>query len=353
MKVPFNAPQTLYQKELEAVFRKRFGMEEVFFTTSCSSALDMAAQIIEAGPGDEIILPSFTYVTTAMGFARRGARLVFTDIDPRTGVLDLKAVQGNLTKRTKAVIPVHYAGVSMDLDSLRALQKEGDFYVIEDAAQAIGARYKGRYLGTIGDMGTFSFHYTKNISTGEGGALLMNNSGLKPRARVVFEKGTDRHDFIAGIKSEYSWVDFGGSYEMSEILKGRLLKEMEQLEAVIRKREALYRRYEKHFRSTGLRSLEIPGYAQSNFHIFALVFDARTQRDRMLKVLNQHGIQGTFHYQPLHKSPFGLKAGYDRFYLPETEAFAGGILRLPLYPGLSEDTVDTIAEIILKEWRNI
>jgi len=352
LEITFNARGPSHQKALERVFKTQLGVDRVFFTTSCSSALDMAAQIIETGHKDEIILPSFTYVTTAMGFVKRGARLVFTDIDPETGVLDLEAVKRNITSRTKAVIPVHYAGISMDMDPLLALGREKGFYVIEDAAQAIGARYKGIPLGTLGDMGTYSFHYTKNISTGEGGALVVGDSALMPRARVIFEKGTDRHDFIAGIKSEYSWVDLGGSYEMSDFLKARLVEEMGRLETITRQRKILYERYRENFLGSGIRQLRIPDYAGPNYHIFALVFDGESRRNRMIAALKKQGIEATFHYQPLHLSPFGLKRGYSEFFLPETEAFARGILRLPLYPGLSPVEVDRISKIILEEWRN-
>ncbi len=346
MRIPYNQVfsnvNVHIKADLEDFFRMNYGMDKIYFTTSCSSALQMAAEIIDIKEGDEIILPSFSYVTTAMGFYKRGAKLIFADIDPETYVLDLEDVKGKITDRTKAIVPVHYAGVSLDMDRLSDIIKGKKIYVIEDAAQGIHAKYKDRYLGAIGDIGTYSFHSTKNISTGEGGILSLNNKSLMDRANVVFEKGTDRQAFINGEIDHYSWKDIGGSYEMSDYLKMILFEQLGKIEFIQKERERVYLRYMKNLQNSNLQLPKIPKYSKSNYHIFAILLEDFKKRNEVIKSLKSDGIQTTFHYQPLHDSKFGEKMGYSKFALPTTVDVASRILRLPIYPDLTNDMIDEI-----------
>lgn len=352
MRIPYNQVfpnvNVRIKDDLEDFFRRTYDMDKIYFTTSCSSALQMSAEIIDIQEGDEIILPSFSYVTTAMGFYKRGAKLIFADIDPETYVLDLEDVKGKITDRTKAIVPVHYAGVSMDMDGLKSLIAEENIYIIEDAAQGINAKYKERYLGSIGDIGTYSFHSTKNISTGEGGLLALNNQTLSDRANVVFEKGTDRQAFINGEIDHYSWKDIGGSYEMSDYLKMILFEQLKKIEHIQKERERVYLRYMNNLHSANIQLPKIPEYSKSNYHIFAILLEDFNKRSEVIKSLKNEGIQTTFHYQPLHDSKFGEKMGYSKFALPTTIDVASRILRLPIYPDLTNDSVDEISEKLIK-----
>ncbi|MEA3424134.1 MAG: dTDP-4-amino-4,6-dideoxygalactose transaminase [Bacillota bacterium] len=361
MKIPFNVSfvdekdfQYLYKKidykkELERRFLEEFNIKRSYFTTSCSSALDMAAQVIEIKEGDEVILPSFTYVTTAMGFVKRGAKLVFADIREDTFTIDIDDVKRKTTNKTKAIVPVHYAGVSADMDVLKEHCSSGNIYLIEDAAQGVDAKYKDKYLGTIGDIGTYSFHDTKNLSSGEGGAFILNNEVLEEKANVVFEKGTDRHAFIKGIVDKYSWKDFGGSYEMSSYLMAILLGQMDKKEIIFKERKRVYEYYKMLLEGYDeIKLTEIPEYATSNHHIFSFLMNSEKERNSTIVRLKEKGVQASFHYQPLHLSSFGKKMGYSRYDLPITEKVVKQILRLPIYPALKNGDIEYIVNNIKK-----
>jgi dTDP-4-amino-4,6-dideoxygalactose transaminase len=234
------------------------------------------------------------------------------------------------------------------MDVLNHMVMDKSIAIIEDAAQGIDAYYKGRPLGSIGDMGTFSFHRTKNISTGEGGALVLNDRQLKPRANVIFEKGTDRQAFINGEIDRYSWVDIGGSYEMSEHLKVMLIRELESLDWIAKERRRVYHRYMENLSEAPLQLPHIPDYSESNYHIFAVRLRSKAERARVIEHLKAKGIHTTFHYQPLHLSAFGSAKGFNQFHLPVTERVADTILRLPIYPALTDDHIDYISEALIK-----
>lgn len=354
MNIPFNQPERTPDPALDEQLDRRlaelYGPRKFYPTTSCSSALQMAAEVAKIQPGDEVILPSFTYVTTAMPFVKRGAVLVFAEIDPVTCVMDLDDVARKLSERTRAIVPVHYAGISPDMDHLVRLVEARPIRIIEDAAQGIDATYKGRPLGTIGDIGAVSFHHTKNISTGEGGLLILNAEDLQDTADVVYEKGTDRRAFISGEVDRYSWVSVGGSYEMAPPLKRLLLGELDLLPQIRSERRRVYDTYMKHLAGLPLILPELPDYARSNHHIFHVQVSSKTLRDQVIKRMREEGIQTTFHYQPLHNSSFGQQRGYDRFDLPVTDRVADRLLRLPIYPTLSEEQVcyitDTLSRIL-------
>ncbi|MBN2260097.1 MAG: dTDP-4-amino-4,6-dideoxygalactose transaminase [Clostridiales bacterium] len=338
-----------FKEKLKEKFHREFNIKNSYFTTSCSSALDMAAEIIEINPGDEVILPSYTYVTTAMGFVKRGAKLIFADISEDNFVMDFEDVKRKITSKTKAIVPVHYAGISMDMDPLVELANSEKIYVIEDAAQGVDAQYKDSYLGTIGDMGTYSFHYTKNISCGEGGALLLNNSKLEDKANVVFEKGTDRHSFIKGITDKYSWVGLGGSYEMSEYLMAILLGQMDKKEMIMKERKRVYDYYQVLLdKEIQYKKPVIPEYSKSNYHIFPILLKSEEIRNEIIFKMKEEGIHTTFHYQPLHLSQFGKRKGYQQFELPMTEKISKQIIRLPIYPDLKDEQIEFISETLNK-----
>jgi|LGVF01.1.fsa_nt_gb dTDP-4-amino-4,6-dideoxygalactose transaminase len=361
MKIPFNSSfvdekdfkylykEIDYKAELKRRFLEEFNISRSYFTTSCSSALDMAAQVIEIKEGDEVILPSFTYVTTAMGFVKRGAKLVFADICEDTFTIDIDDVKRKTTNKTKAIVPVHYAGVSADMDILTELCSNENIYLIEDAAQGVDAKYKDRYLGTIGDIGTYSFHSTKNLSSGEGGAFILNNKMLEEKTNVVFEKGTDRHAFINGIVDKYSWKDFGGSYEMSSYLMAILLGQMDKKNIIYKERERVYEHYKILLEDFDeIKLTKIPEYASSNYHIFSLLMKNEEKRNETIMKLKEEGVEATFHYQPLHLSSFGKKMGYSKYDLPITEKVVKQILRLPIYPSLENEDIEYIVNNIKK-----
>lgn len=345
---PDRMPDPALDERLARWFRDRYGMQRIYLTTSCSAALEMAADILDVGPGDEVILPSYTYVTTALAFVKRGATPVFAEIEADTCVMDLADVARKITPRTRVIVPVHYAGISVDMDALLSLTRGTSIRIVEDAAQALDARYKGRALGTIGDIGTFSFHHTKNLSTGEGGMLVLNDPALARRADVAFEKGTDRQAFISGEVDHYSWVDRGGSYGMASPLKSLLLEELKNLDEIQEKRRRWFQLYMETLQGAPLGLPRIPKYAEPNWHIFAVRLASQAQRDVVIRRMRERGIQTVFHYQPLHRSAYGRRKGYDRTPLPVTDTVAATLLRLPLYPSLEEEQIRQIAGALRK-----
>lgn len=368
MKTPFNKP-FIAGKELyyiaqavssgaisgDGMFTRRchqwleqeLGCKRALLTHSCTAALEMAAILCDIGPGDEVILPSYTFVSTANAFAMRGARLVFVDVREDSFNIDVDRVAAAITPATKAIVVVHYAGVACDMDRVMQLADQHGLRVIEDAAQAILTQDdKGRFLGTIGHLGCLSFHETKNIIAGEGGALLVNDESLIERAEIVREKGTNRSQFFRGEIDKYTWVDIGSSYLPSDLIAAFLFGQLEQAPAIIQHRQALWQAY-----YAGLADLEARGLLQrpshkGNGHIFYLVLPGIEERSALIAHLKSIGIHSVFHYVPLHSSPAGLVYGEARGPMTNTDRAGECLLRLPMYYELSTVDVEEIVQHI-------
>jgi dTDP-4-amino-4,6-dideoxygalactose transaminase len=327
------------QRELQTIF----GATHALLTPSCTSALEMAMLALEIGPGDEVILPSFTFVSTANCVMLRGATPIFADICPDTLNIDPVDVARRISKRTRAIIPVHYAGVACEMDALQRIADNYRIALVEDAAHAIDARYKGRYLGTLGDFGCYSFHATKNIVCGEGGALLTDNDALAAKAHIIHEKGTNRAAFLRGQVDKYSWVDVGSSYVLSDLLAAVLRVQLGKREAIRARRGAIWHRYCAGLRplaDQGLLALPvIPPECDSSYHIFFFRVGSTELRDRLLSELRNAGIGAAFHYVPLHSSPFGQSQGWHHDRLPVTDHCSSTLIRLPLYPSMTDRQV--------------
>ena len=342
--------------ELERLIQTRFGVRRALLTTSCTHALEMAAMVLKLRPGDEVIMPSFGFVTAATAIIRQGARPVFAEVLPTTYNLDPADVQARITPRTRAMLCVHYAGQGCDMDALLSLARAYDLAVIEDAAQGVGSRFNGRYLGTIGDVGGYSFHVTKNVTCGEGGAFLTNDVALAERAEILREKGTDRSKFLRGEVDKYTWVDEGSSFVLSDVLAAIALTQFKKLDVIQQRRQAVWQRYQ-----TALTDLELAGCvhlpvvddrAEPNWHIYACRVAVAAERDRVLAELKQRGIDATFHFVPLHSSPYSRQRwGYRPEDLPVTEQISASLIRLPIYPELTADDQDYIVEAVHQAFR--
>lgn len=323
---------------------------KVLLTHSCTAALEMAAMLCDAGEGDEVIMPSFTFVSTANAFVLRGATPVFVDVRPDTLNIDERLIEDAITERTRAIVPVHYAGVACAMDAIMAIAERHGLMVIEDAAQALGATWRGRSLGAIGDAGCWSFHETKNFISGEGGALAIRNPDLIARAEVIREKGTDRAKFFRGQVDKYTWVDIGSSYLPSELVAAYLFAQLEHAPEILRRRQDIFARYD-----AGLAALEeegrlllphVPPDCVPNGHLFYIILPSEALRDALLAHLNAIGVNAVFHYVPLHDSPAGRRYGRAAGSLAHTESVSRRLLRLPCYLGLSEAQQErVIAEV--------
>ena len=323
--------------------------EHVFLTTSCTHALEMAMLALDIEPGDEVIMPSFTFVSTANAVVLRGGVPVFAEIRPETLNLDPEDVARRVTPRTKAVVPVHYAGVACDMGALNDLAGRYDLYVVEDAAQGVDAYYEGRALGTLGDIGCYSFHDTKNITSGEGGAFLTGDPALAQRAEIIREKGTNRSAFYRGEVDKYSWVDEGSSYIQSDILAALLEVQLEKRDEIREKRRVVWEAYYEALSplaEAGRVVLPvIPGNRTSNYHLFYFRTRSAAERDQMLGLLKERGVQATFHYVPLHSSPYGRDVLGWEGDLPVTQHCSETLVRLPLYPQLSAQAEELAARV--------
>jgi dTDP-4-amino-4,6-dideoxygalactose transaminase len=321
----------LLERELQA--------PKVLLTTSCTHALEMAAILLDCAPGDEIIIPSFTFVSTANAFALRGARIVFADIRPDTLNLDESRLQSLITKRTKAIVPVHYAGVACEMDSICGLAREHGVRVVEDNAHSLFARYKGKLTGTFGCLSTQSFHETKNIICGEGGALVVNDPEMVERAMIIREKGTNRSQFFRGQVDKYTWVDIGSSYLPSDLLTAFLLAQLEGRQEIQTKRRRVWEYYWRHLQGLAqekkVRLPVIPAECEQAYHMFYLILPSLECRQALIAHLKEHGILSVFHYVPLLLSVMGMKFGARK--CPVTEDLSSRLLRLPFYNDLTED----------------
>jgi dTDP-4-amino-4,6-dideoxygalactose transaminase len=326
-------------------------------TTSCSHALEMAMMGLQIEPGDEVILPSFAFVTAASAIIRQGARPVFAEIDEATFNLDPVDVVRRITPRTKAIVVVHYAGLACEMDELLAIAAVHDLYVIEDAAQALGATYKGQPLGTQGHIGCYSFHSTKNIVAGEGGAFVTNRDMLGRRAEIIREKGTNRSQFLRGEVDKYTWIEVGSSYVISDLLAALLYAQFQRLGEITRARQKIWRYYYEQMAPLEAKGLIIrPGLnpqAEHNGHIYAFrvageaLDETGSRRDALLNYLKDHGVGATFHFVPLHSSPYGREhLGYQEGDFPVTERVSNSLIRLPLYPELTAEQVDYVLDTL-------
>jgi dTDP-4-amino-4,6-dideoxygalactose transaminase len=340
-----------FSKWCTAWLTERTGSAAAFLTHSCTAALELAVTLAEIGPGDEVIMPSFTFVSTANAVVSRGGTPVFLDIRDDTLCLDERLVEAALTARTKAVVPVHYAGVSCDMGALEAIAARHDLFIVEDAAQGIGATTRGRPLGSIGRLGALSFHETKNVSCGEGGALLVNDPQLVQRAEVVHEKGTDRSRFLRGQVDKYTWVDVGSSYALSELAAAYLWAQLEHERAITARRLEIWGRYHSAFapleREGRLRRPVVPAGCEHNAHMYYLLLDDLPTRTALIASLLERGVHAVFHYVPLHSSRAGERYGVTRSAMAVTCSVSERLVRLPLWPDLTGRQVDRVIDAVL------
>lgn len=329
--------------------KQQIGSEHALLTHSGTAALEMAAILAGIQPGDEVILPSYTFVSTANAFVLRGATPVFVDISPKTLNIDASKIESAITPKTKAIVPVHYAGVGCEMERILELAEKHNLFVIEDAAHGILASYKNKPLGSFGHLAALSFHETKNIISGEGGALMINDPLLTERAEIIREKGTNRTQFFRGEVDKYTWIDIGSSYLMSELNASFLWAQMETAAELTEKRIEIWNRYYELFSrinaQEAFRLPFVPDSCKHNAHAFYLLLSNKTARDALLKHLNEKGIGAVFHYIPLHTSPMGMKCSRISGSLDVTEEFSQRILRLPLWVGLSGEQIRTVYEI--------
>jgi dTDP-4-amino-4,6-dideoxygalactose transaminase len=340
-----------FTKRCHAWIEERLTCRRALLTHSCTAALEMAALLTEMGPGDEVIMPSFTFVSTANAFALRGATPVFVDIRPDTLNLDETRIEAAITPRTRAIVPVHYAGVGCEMDVICRIAREHGLFVIEDAAQGVMASYKGRPLGSIGDASAVSFHETKNVIAGEGGALIVNRPEWLDRAEILWEKGTNRTLFSRGKVDKYSWIDLGSSFLPSEINAAFLCAQLEHAEAITRRRLEIWQAYHERLAplesSSGILQRPIvPDTCTANAHMYYVLLARADLRPGLIAALNDNGINAVTHYVPLHLAPAGRRFGRTSGPLDVTESVGGRLVRLPLFPTMTDDDVSVVTAAV-------
>lgn len=343
-----------YTARCQSWFEDRYGFGKCLLTTSCTDALEMSAILMDIGPGDEVILPAYTFVSTANAFALRGANLIFADSRPDHPNIDLDSIKRLITPQTKAIVVVHYAGMACEMDEIMELCRENDLFLVEDAAQAIDSFYKGKPLGSFGHFATFSFHETKNIMSGEGGMLVVNDPKYVSRAEIIREKGTNRSAFFRGEVDKYNWVDIGSSFLPSDIIAAVLYAQLEHLDDIQNKRKAHWQRYFEELAPLasefGFKVPVIPEYATNNAHMFYLVAPSLDWRDTFIAALKEEAIQAVFHYLSLHKSPY-FKNKYVGGEKENSDRFTDCLVRLPLFYELPEDTPERVADLIKRTFQ--
>ncbi|MCX7250823.1 MAG: dTDP-4-amino-4,6-dideoxygalactose transaminase [Burkholderiales bacterium] len=341
----------LFTKKCHEFFEKRYGFGKALMTTSCTDALEMSAILLSIQPGDEVIVPAFTFVSSANAFALRGANIVFADSEPNNPNVSVAAIEALISPRTKAIVVVHYAGVACDMDPILALAAQHSIPVVEDAAQAIDSYYKGRPLGGMGVMGTFSFHETKNLIAGEGGLLAINDSSYINRAEIIREKGTNRSSFFRGEVDKYGWVDIGSSFLPSDIISAYLFAQLENLELIQARRKQLWQQYWNALAPVlpkfGVKLPVIPDYATNNAHMFYLVCPSLEVRTRLIEGLRSNGIHAVFHYLSLHSSPYYADK-HDGRSIPNSDRFSDCLVRLPLFYELSDEQCAYVCDKIIQ-----
>jgi dTDP-4-amino-4,6-dideoxygalactose transaminase len=335
----------MFTQKCHSFFEEKYGFKRALLTTSCTDALEMSAILADIKPGDEVIVPSYTFVSTALAFVRQGAKIVFADSNSQNPNIDVSHIEELITTRTKVIVPVHYAGIACDMDAIMALAGKHNLIVIEDAAQAIDSYYKGKPLGSIGHMATFSFHETKNINSGEGGMLAINDDKFAKRAEIIWEKGTNRSEFFRGEVNKYGWVDIGSSFLPSEIIASYLYAQLENLDLIQAKRKSIWQTYYEGLKTRcnemGVVLPFIPEYATNNGHMFYLVCTSLEQRTALIQHLKNNNIHSVFHYLSLHKSPY-YQNKYEGRMLVNSDRYTDQLVRIPLYYELSTQDIESI-----------
>lgn len=375
MKIPFNKPffignetryisqavksgkisgDGMFTKKCHDFFEKRYGFKKVLLTTSCTDALEMAAILIDTKAGDEIIIPSYTFVSTANAFVLRGAKIVFADSNSVNPNIDVATIEPLITSKTKAIVVVHYAGISCDMDAIMTIAKKHNLLVIEDAAQSIDSFYKGKPLGGIGHLAAFSFHETKNIMSGEGGMLVINDERFIKRAEIIREKGTNRTQFFRGEIDKYDWVDIGSSFLPSELTSAFLFAQLENVELIQKKRLSIWERYNKELQvleNSGKITLpKIPAYATNNAHIFYMMCKTLDERTALITKLKENGVLAVFHYISLHSSPFYKKEN-EQMTLNNADNYTNRLLRLPLFYDLKNKEQSIVINSVIEFYK--
>jgi dTDP-4-amino-4,6-dideoxygalactose transaminase len=339
-----------FTRRCHALIERQLGIDKALLTTSCTHALEMAALLLNIQAGDEVIVPSFTFVSTVNAFVLRGARPVFADVRPDTLNLDESQIERLVTARTRAIVPVHYAGVGCEMDAIGEIAARHGLPVVEDNAHGLFGKYRGRYLGTFGSLASQSFHETKNFICGEGGALLINDPQYCERAEIIREKGTDRSRFFRGQVDKYTWVDAGSSYLPSDILAAFLLAQLESREQIQAKRRRIWEYYQKHLQAWAGEAAVglpfVPPWCEQPYHMFYLLLPSLEHRQAMIAHLKQYGIMGVFHYLPLHLSDMGRGFGGRPGDCPVTERVSDRLLRLPFYNDLTEADQERVVEAV-------
>lgn len=342
-----------YTRRVQSWMQANWHAARAFLTTSGTSALEMAMLCLRLQPGDQVVMPSYTFVSTANAVVLRGALPVFAEIDPQTMNLDAADVASRINHKTRAILPVHYGGISCDMQGIMEVADFHELMVVEDAAQGAGAFYQDHPLGSIGHLGCLSFHGTKNITAGEGGALLLNKPSrdLAAQAEIIWEKGTDRSQYLQGKTDRYTWQEAGSSFAPADLLAALLLAQLEHTDTITALRKRRFDRYfqalQPYERKELIRLPHIPSYAGPNYHIFYLICPSERKRNQLLHKLAEQGIQAAFHFVPLHVSTMGKRLGYQPGQLPLTEKMSGRLLRLPLYPDLTETEQEYVIEQVI------
>lgn len=342
----------IFTTKCNAFLERVTGAYKALLTTSCTHSLEMCALLLNIQPGDEVIVPSFAFVTTANAFVLRGAKPVFADIRPDTFNIDEKHVKRLLSPKTKAIVVLHYAGISCEMDVLQAIADEQSVPIVEDSALGLFGKYRGQNLGSLGHLATLSFHETKSLVCGEGGALLINDDKYANRAEIIREKGTNRTQFFRGQVDKYTWVDLGSSYLPSEILAAFLLAQLESSSLILKKRQRIWEYYAENLadwaQSNAVRLPQIPEHCEQPFHMFHMLCPSLEKRSGLIEHLRRKGIQSTFHYQPLHLSRMGRKYGYGQGDFPVTEDVADRLIRLPFFTDLQPDEQNQVCEALFE-----
>jgi dTDP-4-amino-4,6-dideoxygalactose transaminase len=371
MKIPFNKPfltgnetkyieeavysmkisgDGMFTKKCHTFFEDKYGFHKCLLTTSCTDALEMAAILIDIQAGDEVIMPSYTFVSTANAFVLRGAKIVFADSLPDHPNIDVERIEALITSKTKAIVPVHYGGVACDMDAIMALAKKNNIFVIEDAAQAIDSFYKGKPLGSIGHLAAFSFHETKNVISGEGGMLVINDEQFAQRAEIIREKGTNRSQFYRGEVDKYGWMDIGSSFLPSDIIAAFLFAQLENIDKIQSKRIAHWNAFYEKLKPLSDKNfftlLECTEGKTNNGHLFALILPNLEERTKLIEFMRSKGVLAVFHYLSLHKSPYFLSK-HDGRRLENCDHFTDTLVRLPFYYELTRDEIDLICNTII------
>lgn len=344
-----------FTKKCQCFFEEKYKFNKCLLTTSCTDALEMCALLLDIKPGDEVIIPSYTFVSTALAFVRQGATVVFADSRDDHPGIDEDRIEELITSKTKAIVVVHYAGVACDMDKITALAQKHDLYVIEDAAQAIDSFYKEKPLGGIGNLGTFSFHETKNIQSGEGGLISINDHAFIKRSEIIWEKGTNRAEFFRGEINKYGWVDTGSSFLTSDIIAAFLYAQIEELHTIQERRLSIWQKYYQEllpFSKKGVKLPYIPPYATNNAHMFYLVLPSLKERSYFISRMKEMGCSPVFHYLSLHKSDF-YKDKHDGRILTNSDRYSDCLVRLPFYFELQDDGLDRVVESAKKALEEI